>query len=107
MLFGREIEVQLVSSGLSAMGEHTHTITSANTLLVKGLNVESRNEEILDLYFSNQAKCGGSGIAEISVQDNEAYITYVDPGGIIMAHSLIENAKIMCILILNIFCSCC
>ena len=82
MLFGKEIEVQLVSS--LAMVEYPQTITSANALLVKGLNA-SHNEDTLDLYFSNQAKCGGSDIAEIIIQDTEAYITYVDPGGIVVA----------------------
>ena len=86
MLFGQEIEVQLASSGPPTMGKHPHTFTSANILLVKGLNIEKHNEETLNFYFSNQAKCGGSDIAEIIMQNTEAYITYVDSGGMVMAY---------------------
>ena len=90
VLFGKQIEVQLLSSGPPAMGECPQIVTSANALLVKGLNA-MHNKETLDLYFSNQTKCGGSDITEIIIQDTEAYITYVDPGGIIMAHCIVNS----------------
>ena len=41
-------------------------------------------EPVLELYFSNEAKCGGGNIAEILVKNDEAYITYAEPEGIIM-----------------------
>ena len=80
MIVDQEVEVQLVTCELPT-GEQLHTVTSANTLLVKGLNTQCHNKSTLDLYFSNPAKCGGGKIAEIILKDKEAYITYAEPGG--------------------------
>ena len=80
MIVGQEVEVQLVTSE-PPTGEELHTVTSANTLLIKGLNTQYHNKSTIELYFSNLAKCGGGNIAEIIMRDNEAYITYDEPGG--------------------------
>ena len=79
VIVGQEVDVQLVTSE-PATGEQLHTVTSANTLLIKGLNPQYHNKLTLELYFSNPAKCGGGNIAEIIMRDNEAYITYDEPG---------------------------
>ena len=80
MIVGQKVEVQLVSSK-PATGEHLHTAPPANVLLVKGLHPQHHDESILAVYFSNQIVCGGSDIAEITVNGTEAYITYADPTG--------------------------
>ena len=82
MICGQGVDVQLVVSE-PATGEQLNTITSANTLLVKGVNVQYHNKSMLELYFSNHAICRGGEIAdlEVIVKDKEAYITYVEPGG--------------------------
>ena len=80
MIVDQEVEVQLVTCE-SSIGEQLHTITTANTLLVKGLNTQCHNKLTLELYFSNPAKCGGGKITEIVLKDKEAYITYAEPGG--------------------------
>ena len=56
-----------------------------NTVLVKGLNAQYHSKPMLELYFTNEAKCGGGTITEIIVKDDEAYITYAEPKGSIMA----------------------
>lgn len=81
-MLGQEVEVQLVASE-PATGEELHTVTSANTLLIKGLNPQCHDKTMLELYFSNQAKCGGGNIAEIIIQGTEARIIYAESGGII------------------------
>ena len=58
-------------------------VTSVNTVLVKGLNAQYHNIPVLELYFSSEAKCGGGSIAEIIIKDDEAYITYAEPEGIV------------------------
>ena len=84
MIVGQKVEVQLVTCELPT-GEQLHTVTSANTLLVKGLNAQYHNKSALELYFSNAIRCKGGDIAEIIiVGDNEAYITFVQPEGIIV-----------------------
>ena len=86
VILGQEVEVQLVTSEPPTGEQLLHTVTSANTLLVKGLNPQYHNKPMLELYFSNAAKCRGGDIAEIIiVRDNEAYITFVEPEGIIVA----------------------
>ena len=65
-----------------ATAEQLNPIMSDNTILVKGLNL---HESTLELYFSNRTKSRGGDIAEIIVKDKEAYITYVEPGGIKIA----------------------
>ena len=83
-LLGHKVEVQVVAfEGATDQQPSTMTSTS-NTILVQALNPECNNKSMLDLYFSNQAKCGGGEIAEVIVKDNEAYITYAESGGIIM-----------------------
>ena len=62
-----------------ATGEQLNPIMSDNTILVKGLNL---HESKLKLYFSNQIESRGGDIKEIILKDKEAYITYVEPGGI-------------------------
>ena len=85
MIFGQQVEVQLVVSE-PATGEQLHPETSAyNTLLVKGLNPQYHTEATLDLYFSNQERCSGGDIAEIVLKGTEAYITYAEPGGTAVA----------------------
>ena len=85
MIVDQEVEVQLVTSD-PPTGEQLHTVTSANTLLVKGLNPQYRSKPMLELYFSNAAKCRGGEIAEIIiVRDDEAHITFVEPEGITVA----------------------
>ena len=79
-VLGYEVEVQLVAPEPTTE-EYLHTVTSTNTLLIKGLNTQYHSEGMLELYFSNQAKCGGGDIAEIIVQGTEAYLTYAEPEG--------------------------
>ena len=54
--------------------------------MIKGLNIQYHNKSTLELYFSNQAKCRGGDIAEITVQGPEARIIYAEPGGIIRTY---------------------
>ena len=83
VIFDQAVEVELVvSEPVLTAGEQFNTITSANILLVKWLNAQDLNKPMLELYFSNQAKCRGGDILEIMVKDNEAYITYAEPEGI-------------------------
>jgi len=84
VILGQEIDVQLVVSE-PATGEQLNTVTSTHTLLVKGLDVKFHDESMLELYFSNHTRCRGGDIAETIVKDKEAYITFVEPGGIIIA----------------------
>ena len=51
--------------------------------MVKGLNAQYHTKPVLELYFSNEAKCGGGNIVKIFVKDEETYITYAEPEGII------------------------
>ena len=89
----QQVEVQLVVSE-PATGEQLHPETSAdNTLLVKGLNPQYHTEAALDLYFSNQAKCGGGDIVEIILKGTEAYITYAEPGGTAVAVAFVYSYK--------------
>ena len=93
MIFGQQVEVQLVVSE-PATGEQLHPETSGNnTLLVKGLDPQYHNEAVLDLYFSNQAKSGGGDIAEIILKGTEAYITYTEPGGTAVAVVFLFSSK--------------
>ena len=85
VIVGQDVEVQLVTSDPPS-GEQLHTVTSANTLLVKGLNPQYHNKSELELYFS---KCGGGDIGGIIVNDKEAYITYTEPEGIVIAFTLV------------------
>ena len=81
-VLGYEVEVHLVNpEPWPATEEQLHTVTSTNTLLIKGLNAQYHSEVMLELYFSNQTKCGGGDIAGIIVQGTEAYLTYAEPGG--------------------------
>ena len=100
-VLGHEVEVQLLVSE-PATREQINDIASVNTVLVKGLNAQCNSKSLLELYFSNEAKCGGGTITEIIVKDDEAYITYAEPEGIITAAvtSVIEMLKYC-------FCSCC
>ena len=82
-VFGHGVEVQLLVSE-PPTGEQLNYVTSASTVLVKGLNAQYHNEPVLELYFSNEAKCGGGNIAEILVKNDEAYITYAEPKGILL-----------------------
>ena len=93
-VLGHEAEVHLVVSE-PATGEQLNTLTSVHTVLVKGLNAQYHNKSVLELYFSNEAKCGGGDIVEILVKDEEAYITYAEPEGIIRiaVASVIEILK--------------
>ena len=68
-----------------ATGEQLHTVTAANTLLVRGLDPQYHGKETLDLYFSNQTRCGRDVITEIILKGTEAYITYAEPGGTAVA----------------------
>ena len=78
IVLGQKVEVQLAVSE-PATEDHPNTVTPTNnTLLVTGHNL---NQDKLDLYFSNEAKCGGGNIADITVKDNKAYITYANSGG--------------------------
>lgn len=98
-LFGHEVEVQVVVFEGATDQQPSTIISTSNTILVQGLNPKCRDKSMLDLYFSNQAKCGGGEIAEVVVKDNEAYITYAESGGIIMQQlSRCLNVP---------FCSCC
>ena len=92
MIVGQQVEVQLVVSE-PATGEQLHTVTSANTLLVRGLDPQYHGKETLDLYFSNQTRCGGGDITEIIVKDTEAYITYAEPGGTAVAVAFAFSSK--------------
>ena len=89
----QQVEVQLVVSE-PATGEQLHPVIFAdNTLLVKGLNPQYHTEVALDLYFSNQAKCGGGDIVEIILKGTEAYITYAEPGGTAVAVPFVFSFK--------------
>ena len=83
-VLGRRVEVQLLVSETATEQLWDTTTSTSDTILVQVLNPKCHNKSMLDLYFSNQAKCGGGKIAEVVVKDNEAYITYAESGGIIM-----------------------
>ena len=94
MIFGQQVEVQLVESE-PATGEQLHPVTSTdNILLVKGLNPQYHTEATLDLYFSNQATCSGGDIVEIILKGTEAYITYAEPGGTAVAVPFVYSYKV-------------
>ena len=80
-VLGHEVEVQVSEPPTE---EQLNYVAPACTVLVKGLNAQYHNELVLELYFSNEAKCGGGNIAAILIKDDEAYITYAEPEGIIM-----------------------
>jgi len=51
-----------------------------NTIVVRG-DAEVINEEILNLYFTNKKK-GGGDVTSIVIKNNEAFITFADPSGV-------------------------
>ena len=83
-MLGHKVEVQVAVFEGATDQQLSTIISTSNTILVQGLNPKCHSKSMLDLYFSNQAKCGGGEIAEVVVKDNEAYITYAESGGIIM-----------------------
>lgn len=89
-VLGHEVEVQLLVSE-PATGEQMNDVTSVNTVLVKGLNAQYHNKPVLELYFSNEAKCRGGTITEIIVTDDKAYITYAEPEGIYYGSCYLSN----------------
>ena len=96
MIVGQGVDVHLVTSE-PPTGEQLRVVTSANTLLVKGLNAQYHDKAMLELYFSNGTKCRGGDVAEIIIvsDNNEAYITFVEPEGITIACYFYEVLDIL------------
>ena len=54
MIVGQKVEVQLVTCEPPS-GEQLYSVTSANTLLVKGLNAQCHNKATLELAIFFQS----------------------------------------------------
>ena len=70
--------------------EDQHNVPVLDTVLVIG-NLESFGKDPLKLYFNNKRKCGGEGIISIVVQQDKAFITFIDINGTNNNNNIIIN----------------
>ena len=63
-------------------------VYTSEVILVRG-DIKEVGEEALELFFTNNKKCGGGEIVDIKIEnDNEVIITFQDPAGMYVYPSI-------------------
>ena len=88
-MIGHEVEVQLVGSvpASKSLVPQDSEATDSDTILVRGLK-DCHTESTLNLYFTNEKKCGGGDVTKIIINKDSAYVSFVDPKGSYVASML-------------------